>query len=90
MSNQHPSDQPKTSSRQRTIRLFRNGSNQAVRLPREFELDAEEVIIQREGNRLILTPVPRSWEDYFVRRSTLDSDFPDAIEDAPAQSRDAF
>lgn len=90
MSNQHPFDQPKTPSRQRTIRLFRNGSNQAVRLPREFELDAEEVIIQREGNRLILTPVPRSWEDYFARRSTLDSDFPDAIEDAPAQPRDAF
>lgn len=90
MSNQPPSDHPEPPSRQRIIRLFRNGSNQAVRLPREFELDAKEVIIRREGNRLILTPVPRSWEDYFARRSTLGTDFPDAIEDAPAQPRDAF
>lgn len=42
---------------ERHARLFRNGSNQALRIPREFELPGDEVIIHREGNRLIVEPV---------------------------------
>jgi antitoxin VapB len=37
--------------------LFRNGRNQAVRIPREFELDGDEVLMRREGDQLILTPI---------------------------------
>jgi len=43
----------------RHVRLFRNGRNQAVRIPRELELDAEEAIIHKEGDRLILEPIPK-------------------------------
>jgi antitoxin VapB len=39
---------------ERHIRLFRNGRSQAVRIPREFEFDAEAVVMRREGNALIL------------------------------------
>lgn len=42
---------------ERHARLFRNGSNQALRIPREFELPGVEVIIHKEGNRLIVEPV---------------------------------
>lgn len=42
---------------QRHARLFRNGRNQALRIPREFELPGDEVIIHKEGERLILEPV---------------------------------
>ena len=42
---------------ERHVRLFRNGRNQAVRIPREFELDASEVIMRQEGGRLVLEPV---------------------------------
>ena len=42
---------------ERHVRLFRNGRNQAVRIPRGFELEAEEAIIRKEGNRLIIEPV---------------------------------
>ena len=42
----------------RTARLFRNGKNQAVRLPRAFEMEASEVIIRKQGASLILTPKP--------------------------------
>ncbi|MHB1293349.1 MAG: antitoxin [Sulfuricella sp.] len=42
---------------ERHARLFRNGSNQALRIPREFELPGDEVIIHKEGNRLIVEPV---------------------------------
>jgi antitoxin VapB len=74
----------------RSVRLFRNGSNQALRLPREFELDADEVYIRREGKNIIITPKPRSWADYFANARRLSGDFPDDIADLPAQQREAF
>lgn len=43
-------------------RLFRNGRNQAVRIPREFELQVDEVYIYREGGKLVIDPV-RSGSD---------------------------
>ncbi len=42
----------------RHVRLFRNGANQAVRIPREFELPGNEALMHREGNRIILELVP--------------------------------
>lgn len=41
---------------ERIVRLFRNGRNQALRIPREFELPGHEAIMRKEGNRLILEP----------------------------------
>ena len=41
----------------RRVRFFRNGANQAVRIPREFELPGEEAIVRREGDTLIIEPV---------------------------------
>jgi antitoxin VapB len=75
---------------QRTARLFRNGSNQAVRLPRDLEIDADEVLIRREGDSIVLTPKPRSWDDYFARGRRLTDDFPDAIGDPHPQARETF
>lgn len=42
---------------ERHVRLFRNGRNQALRIPREFELDGDEAILRKEGDRLIIEPV---------------------------------
>ena len=44
---------------ERHVRLFRNGRNQALRIPRELELDADEAIIRKDGERLIVEPVKR-------------------------------
>lgn len=44
----------------RHVRLFRNGRNQAVRIPREFELPGDEAILRKEGARLVLEPAPPS------------------------------
>ncbi len=44
---------------ERHVKLFRNGRNQAVRIPREFELDAQEAIMRREDDRLVIEPVRR-------------------------------
>jgi antitoxin VapB len=42
---------------QRHVRLFRNGRNQAVRIPVEFELPGSEAIMHRDGDRLVIEPV---------------------------------
>ena len=42
---------------QRHVRLFRNGRNQAVRIPVEFELPGNEAILHRDGDRLVIEPV---------------------------------
>ena len=44
----------------RRVRLFKNGRSQAVRIPREWELPGSEVMIRKDGDRLILTPPPKS------------------------------
>jgi len=42
---------------QRHVRLFRNGRNQAVRIPVEFELPGDEAIMHRDGDRLVIEPL---------------------------------
>ncbi len=42
---------------ERHVRLFKNGRNQAIRIPKDFELPGEEAIIRKEGKRLIVEPV---------------------------------
>lgn len=62
----------------RHVRLFRNGRNQAVRIPREFELDTDEAVIYREDDRLVIEPVRR--RGLLATLTTLhdlDEEFPD-------------
>ena len=76
---------------ERHVSLFRNGGNQAIRIPREFELAGNEAIIRKEGERLIVEPVPprkqllallASWEP-------LDDEFPE-VADLPPSPEDVF
>jgi antitoxin VapB len=43
---------------ERHVKLFKNGRNQAVRIPREFELPGEDATMRKEGDRLIIEPAP--------------------------------
>ena len=45
---------------ERHVKLFKNGRNQAVRIPREFELPGEDAIIRKEGDKLIIEPAPQT------------------------------
>lgn len=47
-------------SETRHVSLFRNGRNQAIRIPREFELPGDEAILRKEGDRLVIEPVAKS------------------------------
>jgi antitoxin VapB len=73
----------------RHVKLFRNGRNQAVRIPREFELPGADAIMRKEGQRLIIEPAPpKSLLAVLDKLDTLDEDFP-AVEDRPAAPVDA-
>ena len=72
-----------SSSSGRHVRLFRNGRNQAVRIPREFELPGEDAIMRKEGKRLIIEPSPRkSLAELLSTFAPLGEKFPD-IPDFP-------
>lgn len=44
---------------ERHVSLFKNGRNQALRIPREFELAGNKAIVRKEGDRLIIEPIQR-------------------------------
>jgi antitoxin VapB len=67
---------------QRQVRLFRNGRNQALRIPREFELEGDEAIVRKEGDRLIVEPVRKGRLLALLGTlEPLDEPFPDVDED---------
>jgi len=73
---------------ERHVKLFRNGRNQAVRIPREFELPGTDAIMRKEGDRLIIEPTPpKSLLAVLATLRVIDEDFP-PIEDAPAEPVD--
>jgi antitoxin VapB len=62
---------------ERHVKLFKNGRNQAVRIPREFELPGRDAIMRKEGDRLIIEPVsPRSLLAVLATLTPLNEDFP--------------
>jgi antitoxin VapB len=73
---------------ERHVKLFKNGCNQPLRIPREFELPGEDAIIRKEGQRLIIQPAPpNSLLAILATLATLDEEFP-PIEDGPAEPVD--
>ncbi len=60
----------------RHVKLFQNGRNQAVRIPREFELPDEDAVMRKDGSRLIIDPVaPRSLVALLRTLAPIDDDF---------------
>jgi antitoxin VapB len=69
----------------RRVRIFKNGRNQAIRIPRELELDAAEATIRKEGKRLVIEPVARpSLLELVATWRPLGVPFPD-FPDAPPE-----
>jgi antitoxin VapB len=74
---------------ERYASLFRNGRNQAVRIPREFELDGDEVLIRKDGDRLILTPIRKNrLVDLLASWEPLDDGLPDVNDRPPEPTPD--
>lgn len=73
---------------ERRVTLFTNGRNQAIRIPREFELPGKEAIIRKDGDRLIIEPLPApTLLDVLAKLAPLDESIPE-LEDLPPEPVD--
>ena len=74
----------------RRASIFRNGANQAVRLPQElrFPEDVKEVRIRKQGDGLYIAPVRPDWSLFFALQVDVTDDFMKNRDDSPPQSRD--
>jgi antitoxin VapB len=69
-------------------KVFKTGRSQAVRIPKEYRFACDEVFIEKEAGRIILTPRPRTWREYFERAPRFGDDYPNDIEELPPQERE--
>jgi len=68
----------------RKISVFRNGRNQAIRIPREMELPDGDATIRQDGNRLIIEPAgPTSLLELLETLTPIREEFPDIEDDVP-------
>jgi antitoxin VapB len=75
-------------SEQRHVKLFRNGRNQAVRIPVEFELPGDEAIMHRDGERLVIEPVrKRGLIALLKTMKPIADDLPEIVDPVPAPER---
>jgi len=69
---------------ERHVKLFKNGRNQAVRIPREFELPGDDAIMRKDGNKLIIEAVaPRSLIALLATLKPLGEGFPAVPDETP-------
>ena len=67
-----------------TAKVFWSGRSQAVRLPKEFRFDSDEVRIRRHGSAVILEPIAHDWSWLQPIIGPVDDDFADAASEQPA------
>ncbi len=72
----------------RTARIFMNNRSQAVRLPKEFQFNTQEVFIRKEGSDVILSPRPSDWSSYLAEAPVASENFMEEVEDLPVQERE--
>ena len=66
-----------------TARIFWSGRSQAVRLPKQFRVEGQQVRISKQGNRIVLEPLPEDWSWLDAIAGTLDEDFVKAVQEQP-------
>ena len=69
-------------------KIFMNGRSQAVRLPKEYRFDTDEVYITKQGNNIIISAKEPTWDEFFDAKSAFDDDFLQERLDVLPQERD--
>jgi len=74
----------------RRASIFRNGANQAVRLPQElrFSDEVKEVRIRKQGDALLISPIKPNWATFFALATEVPEDFLGDRDGSAPQSRD--
>ena len=73
---------------QRKAKIFMNNRSQAVRLPKEFQFQVQEVFIRKEGSDVVLSPRPSDWSAYLTEGPIASDTFMNDVEDLPVQERE--
>ena len=73
---------------QRRAKVFMNNRSQAVRLPKEFQFETDEVFIRKDGEDVILSPRPADWRRYLESGPVASDTFMTNVEDLPVQERE--
>lgn len=71
-------------------KVFTTGRSQAVRIPKKYRFATDEVYLEQDGERIILSPKPKSWHNYFAQSKHFTDDFPDHIEDLLPEERESL
>ena len=71
-------------------KIFMNGRSQAVRLPKEFRFNSDEVWVQKQGDKVILSATEPGWDEFFDLAPVFDEDFLSDRGDLPPQERNDF
>lgn len=68
-----------------TAKVFWSGRSQAVRLPKDFRFESDEVRIRRHGNTVVLEPIAHDWAWLDRIIGPVDDDFAQAASEQPAE-----
>jgi antitoxin VapB len=71
-----------------TAKIFMNGRSQAVRLPKEFRFDCDEVFVRKQGEDVLISPKQVTWDLFFEQQSAFDEKFLEDREQPTLQERD--
>ncbi len=69
-------------------RIFMNGRSQAVRLPRTFRFDVDEVFVRRQGEDVVLSPRAPVWDEFFAQPSAFGEEYLEDRDQPEVQERD--
>lgn len=68
-------------------KVFMNGRSQAVRIPKEYRFDCDEVYVEKLGDTVIISARQPDWDQFFDLKPAFDSDFLKDRGDVPPQDR---
>ena len=68
-----------------TAKIFENGRSQAVRLPKKFRFNVEEVVVQQLGDAVLLVPKESLWQTFMDGLNSFTSDIFEKVRDQGVQ-----
>lgn len=69
-------------------KLFKNGQSQAVRLPKEFRFEGDEVFVRKLGNTVVLIPMDDPWRTLIESLSEFSEDYLEERDQPEVQRRE--
>ena len=72
----------------KTAKLFKNGQSQAVRLPKEFRFEGDEVFVRKLGNTVVLIPMDDPWRTLIESLNEFSEDYLEERDQPEVQRRE--